>query len=174
MIPKEKTKTEEIESKMIDLSRVERMTAGGRRLRFQATVVVGDKKGKVGVAVAKSSDVTQAIEKATKQGKKRMIEVPIVDETIPHQVEGKFSSSQVFLRPQKKGRGLIAGGTTRVICDLAGIGNISAKNISRTGNKLNNAKATIEALKKLKKSKKSEIINSEQEKNANSSNKTNN
>lgn len=154
MIKKESSKNNEIESKLLDLGRVERMTAGGRRLRFQAVMVVGDKKGKVGVAVAKASDVSKAIEKATKLGKKNMISVPIMDDTIPHSSEAKFGAAKILLRPQKKGRGLIAGGTTKLICELSGIKNISAKSISRTGNKLNNAKATIMALKKLKLPKK--------------------
>jgi small subunit ribosomal protein S5 len=147
---KEETKNE-IESKLLNLSRVERMTGGGRRLRFQAVVAVGDKKSKVGVATAKASDVSQAIDKATKLGKKNMIEVVMSEDTIPHQVEGNFGAAKVLLRPQEKGRGLIAGGTTKIICELAGIKDISAKTIARTGNKLNNAKATILALKKLRK-----------------------
>ncbi|MBZ1356171.1 MAG: 30S ribosomal protein S5 [Candidatus Nealsonbacteria bacterium] len=149
-VQKEIPKNEEFESKLLNLSRVERMTGGGRRLRFQAVVVVGDKNGKVGVASAKSTDVSQAIEKATKMAKKRMITVLMVDDTIPHQTEAKFGAAQIILRPQIKGRGLVAGGTIRTICLLAGIKNISAKAISRTDNKLNNAKATIKALEKLK------------------------
>jgi len=150
MIAKKVSKNDEIESKLLDLSRVERMTAGGRRLRFRAVVIVGNKKGKVGVAVAKATDVSQAVEKATKLGKKNMIDVPIVNDTIPYQAEARFGAAQILLRPQGKGRGLIAGGTTKLICELAGIKNISAKSISRTGNKLNNAKATILALKKMR------------------------
>jgi len=150
MITKKVSKNDEIESKLLDLSRVERMTAGGRRLRFRAVVIVGNKKGKVGVAVAKATDVSQAVEKATKLGKKNMIDVPIINDTIPYQAEARFGAAQILLRPQGKGRGLIAGGTTKLICELAGIKNISAKSISRTGNKLNNAKATILALKKMR------------------------
>ncbi len=167
MIAKEVTKNEEIESKLLDLGRVERMTAGGRRLRFRAVVVVGDKKGRVGVASAKATDVSQAIEKATKLGKKNMIDVQIVDDTIPHQSEARFEAAQVLLRPQGKGRGLVAGGTAKLICELAGIKNISAKNISRSTNKLNNAKATILALKKIRAPKVKT-----QEKDADSSSKT--
>ena len=150
MIAKEVSKNDEIESKLLDLSRVERMTAGGKRLRFRAVVVVGNKNGKVGVAVAKAIDVSQAIEKATKLGKKHMIDVPIVNETIPYRSEARFEAAHILLRPQGKGRGLVASGTTKLICELAGIKNISAKTISRTGNKLNNAKATILALKKIR------------------------
>ncbi len=148
---KEIKKDNEFESKLLDLSRVERMTAGGRRLRFQAVMVVGDKKNKVGVESAKSGDVSSAIEKATKMAKKRMIEIPLVEETIPHQVEAKYGAARVLLRPQKKGRGLVAGGTVRSICLVAGIKNISAKITGRTSNKLNNAKAMLKALGELKK-----------------------
>jgi small subunit ribosomal protein S5 len=147
---KEIKKDNEFESKLLDLSRVERMTAGGRRLRFRAVMVIGDKKSRVGVESAKAGDVSKAIEKATKLAKKKMIEVPIVNETIPHQVEAKYSAARVLLRPQRKGRGLVAGGTVRVICNLAGIRNVSAKIIGRTNNKFNNAKATIKALSQLK------------------------
>jgi len=143
-------KKEEFESKLLDLARVTRMTAGGRRFRFRAGMVIGDKKGQVGFGIAKGTDVAQAVEKATRVAKKNLIRVPIVEGTIPHQVEAKFGAAKVLLRPQRKGRGLVAGGTVRIICNLVGIKSISSKMIGRTTNKINNAKATIEALKKLK------------------------
>lgn len=141
---------EEFESKLLDLTRVERMTGGGRRLRFRAVMVVGNRNGKVGVGVAKGLDVAQAIEKATRMAKKNLIKVPIVDGTIPHEVEAKYGAAKILLRPQRKGRGLVAGGTVRIVCDLAGIKDISSKMLGRTKNKLNNARATINALRKLK------------------------
>lgn len=144
-------KKDEFDSKLLDLARVVRVAAGGRRFRFRAVVVVGDKQGKVGVGVAKGLDVAQAVEKATRLAKKNLVNVPIVEETIPHEVEAKFGPARVLLRPQRTGRGLVAGGTVRIICQLAGIKNISSKVLGRTGNKLNNAKATIEAFQKLKK-----------------------
>jgi len=113
-------------------------------------VVAGNKAGKVGVGVAKGLDVAQAIDKATRLAKKNSIQVPIVDDTIPHEVNAKFSSARVLLKPRRKGQGLFSGGTVRVICTLAGIKNISSKILSRTGNKLNNARATIKALQALK------------------------
>jgi len=134
----------------LDLTRVERMTAGGRRLHFRAVVVVGNKAGKVGVGVAKGLDVAQAVEKATRLAKKNSIEIPIIQDTIPHEVKAKFGAARVLLKPQRKGRGLMAGGTIRVVCALGGIRNISSKILGRTSNKLNNARATIKALKKLK------------------------
>jgi len=143
-------KKDEFDSKLLDLARVTRVTKGGRRLRFRAGVVVGDKKGRVGFGISKGSDVAQAIEKATRLAKKNIINVPIVNETIPHPVDAKFGAAKVMLKPQRKGRGLVAGGTTRVICSLAGIKNVSSKKIGRTSNKVNNAKAVIKALKQLK------------------------
>ncbi len=141
---------DEFESKVLDMTRVSRMTAGGRRMRFRAVVVVGNKKGKVGLGLAKGVDVAQAVEKATKMARRDLVDVPIYKETIPHQVEAKFGAAEVLLKPQAKGRGLVAGGTVRIICNLAGIQNISSKVLGRTPNKLTNAMATIEALKKLK------------------------
>lgn len=141
---------DEFDSKLLDLARVERMTGGGRRLQFRAIVIVGNRERKVGVGVSKGRDVAQAIEKANLVARKNIITVPIVSETIPHEVRAKFGAARVLLKPQRKGRGLMAGGTVRVICDLAGIKNISSKILGRTKNKLNNARATIRALKKLK------------------------
>ena len=143
-------KKDEFESKLLDLARVSRMTAGGRRFKFRALVAIGDQKGRVGLGIAKGADVSQAIEKATALAKKNVINVPIFKETIPHPVEAKFGAARILLKPQSKGRGLVAGGTVRVICSMAGIKNISSKVLARTGNKLNNASATMEALKKLK------------------------
>jgi len=147
---------EEFESKLLDLTRLAHMKAGGRRFRFRAVIIVGNRNGKVGVGVAKGRDVAQAIEKATRLAKRDVITIPIAGHTIPHQVEAKFSTAKVLLKPQKKGRGLVAGGVVRVICDLAGIKDISSKFLSRTKNKLNIARATIKALKKLKLKERSE------------------
>jgi len=143
-------KKDEFESKLLDLARVAHTRAGGKKLRFRAIIVAGNKAGKVGVGVASGLDVARAVEKATFQSKRNLIEVPIIKDTISHEVEAKFGPAKVLLKPQRKGRGLVAGGTVRIICQLAGIKNISSKILSRTGNKLNNARATIEALKKLK------------------------
>jgi len=141
---------DEFDSRLLDLARVTRVTAGGKRLRFRAVVVAGNKKGKIGVGVSKGLDVAQAVEKATRLAKKNLIQVPIVEATIPHESYAKFGAARVLLKPQRKGRGLVAGGVVRVICDLAGIKNISSKILGRTGNKLNNAQAAIIALEKLK------------------------
>ena len=119
-------------------------------MSFRAVVVAGDKKGKVGIGIDKGRDVSQAIDKATRRAKKDLVSVVIVDGTIPHEVEAKSGPARILLKPQKKGRGLVAGGAVRTICDLAGIKNISSKILSGSKNKLNNARATMEALKKLK------------------------
>jgi len=140
----------EFDSKLLGLDRVTRVTGGGKKLRFRACVIIGNRKGKVGMGVAKGKDVSQAMEKAQKIAKKNIIEVPLIEDSIPHETEAKFQASIVTLRPQRGGRGIIAGGPVRVICDLAGVKNISAKILSRSKNKINNAMATMEALKKLK------------------------
>lgn len=141
----------EYESRMLDLARVVRVSAGGKRLRFRAVVVVGNKTGKVGLGIGKGADVSQAVEKATRDAKNNTIVVAMTQGgTIPFSVEARSNSAHILLRPQTKGRGLVAGGTVRVVCELAGIKDVSSKILGRTGNKLNNATATIMALEKLK------------------------
>jgi small subunit ribosomal protein S5 len=142
---------DEFETKLLDLARVTHVRAGGKKMRFRAIIVAGNKMGKVGLGVAKGLDVAQAVGKATRLAKKNLIEVPIINETIPHETYAKYGAARVLLKPQRKGRGLVAGGTVRVICNLSGIKNVSSKILGRTRNKLNNAKATILAFKKLKK-----------------------
>lgn len=141
---------DEFESKLLDLARVAHTRAGGKKMRFRAVIVTGNKKGKVGLGIAKGADVQLAVEKATRLSKKYLIDVPITEETIPHEVFAKFGAAKILLKPQGKGRGLVAGGTVRVVCTLAGVKNISSKILGSTGNKINNARATILALKKLK------------------------
>lgn len=141
---------DEFETKLLDLARTSHTRAGGKRMGFRAVIIIGNKKGKVGLGLAKGKDVALAVEKATRAARKNIIEVPIVEDTIPHEIFSKFGAAKILLKPQRKGRGLVAGGTVRVICNLSGIKNISSKVLGRTGNKLNNAMATINALKKLK------------------------
>ena len=142
---------DEFESKLLDLARVTKVTGGGKTMRFRAVIVAGNKMGKVGVGAAKGLDVSQAIEKATRVAKKNLKDIPMLEGTIPFEVEAKFGPSRVILKPQIKGKGLVAGGTVRISCSLAGIQDISSKTLSRTRNKLNNAQATMLALAKLKK-----------------------
>ncbi len=143
-------KRDEFKDKVLDLRRVTRVTAGGKRFRFRVTVIIGDEKGRVAAGIAKGLDVQQAIAKAKTNAKKNIIVVPLAGRTIPHEVEAKFSAAEVRLKPAKQGHGLIAGGAVRVVLSLAGIRDITAKCLGRTPNKLTNALATIEALKKLR------------------------
>lgn len=140
----------EFDQKILDMARVTRVVAGGRRFSFRATVAIGNRVGKVGIGIAKAKDVAKGVEKAVNEAKKNMIIVPMKGMTIPHEVYSKYGAAKVLLRPAVRGRGLVAGSVVRVICDLAGIKDISAKILSRSTNKLNNARAVIEALKKLK------------------------
>lgn len=140
---------DDMESKLLEVSRVSHTRAGGRRLRFRAIVATGDKKGKIGLGVASGLDVAQAVDKATRQSRKYLIEVPIINETIPNEVSAKVGPAKIILKPQRKGRGLIAGGVVRLMCQLAGIKNISSKILGTTKNKLNNSRAVMKAFDKL-------------------------
>lgn len=140
----------EFDQKVLDIRRTARVVAGGRRFSFRAAVVVGNRKGKVGLGVGKGSDVSTAIEKAVFQARKNILNISLTNtQTIARRVEGKLSAARVFLKPGREGGGLVAGGPIRVVAELAGIKNLTAKILGRTPNKLNNAKAAMEALKKL-------------------------
>jgi small subunit ribosomal protein S5 len=137
--------------KVLEVRRVTRVMAGGKRFSFRATVVIGDGRGRVGVGIAKGLDVAAATQKAKKQAEKNMITVSLKDNrTILFDVEAKFGAARVKIRPAREGHGLIAGGSCRTVLELVGVKDISAKILGRTTNKLTNALATIEALKKLK------------------------
>src|SRR5664279_4913247 len=138
----------QFEELVINIDRVARVVKGGRRFRFKALVVVGDRKNKVGVGVAKGADVQAAIAKATDVAKKHMITIPIKNETIPHDVEIRFSGAQVLIKPAAPGTGVIAGGVVRSIIGVTGIRNMLSKSLGST-NKVNIAYATIDALKAL-------------------------
>jgi len=146
----------EFEQKLLDLARVTRVVKGGRRFRFRATLVIGNRKGNVGVGVSKGSDVSDSIQKAFNDAKKNMITVKIDQNTIPHEVSMKLGSAKVLLKPATEGKGIIAGGAVRAVVDLAGIRDIVSKSLG-SSNKLNVARATIEALKSLKEPKVKEI-----------------
>lgn len=148
-------KQDEFEQKIVDIARVTRVMAGGKRMRFRACVAVGDKKSKVAIGLAKGADVTIAVNKAVNKAKKNFVTVPIVNDTIPHEIIHKYGAAQVLLKPAKKGRGVIAGGAVRVVLELAGIKNITSK-ILGTNNKINNVKCVIDALNSLKRSDKKE------------------
>lgn len=140
----------EFDQKIIAIRRVTRVMAGGRRFSFSVAMVIGDKKGRVGVGIGKAGDTQLAIEKAVRDAKKHMITVPMDEHSrIAHDVEKKLSSSRVMIMPAP-GRGLVAGSSTRTVLELAGVKDVTAKLLSRSKNKLNNARATVEALKLLK------------------------
>lgn len=125
--------------------------AGGRRFSFSVAMVIGDKKGRVGVGIGKAGDTQLAIEKAVRDAKKHMITVPMNEHSqIAHDVQIKLSSSEVMIIPAP-GRGLVAGSSVRTVLEMAGVKDVTAKLLSRTKNKLNNARAAVEALKLLKK-----------------------
>lgn len=140
----------EFEETVVDLRRVSKKTKGGNTMRFSALVVVGDKKGKVGVAVEKAPDVRGAIQKAMASAKRKMVKVPLSGNTIPVSVEEKFSAAKVILKPAPPGSGIIAGGAMRVVLESAGVKDASGK-ILGTRNKISNVYATLEALKTIKK-----------------------
>lgn len=142
----------EFDQKMIDLRRVARVEAGGRRFSFRAAIVAGNRKGKVGIGVGKGADTSLAMDKAFRDAKKNAITVPMTKEhSIPHDVEAKFSSAYVLIRRAPGGNGLVAGSAVRTVLDFAGIQNATAKIFSRTKNKINNARAALKALEMLNK-----------------------
>ena len=141
----------EFEQKIISLRRVTRVVAGGRRFSFSVAMVIGDKKGRVGVGLGKSNDTALAIEKAIRDAKANMITVNRTEEgSIPFDTKAKFGSSEVEVRPAP-GRGLVAGASVRAVLDFAGVTDVTSKIWTRSKNQINIARATIEALKKLDK-----------------------
>lgn len=135
----------EFEEVVINIDRVARVVKGGRRFRFKALVVVGNRKNKVGVGVAKGADVQAAIAKATAIAKKHLVTIPVVNETIPHDMEVKLSGARVLIKPAAPGTGIIAGGVVRAVIGVTGIRNLLSKSLGST-NKVNIAYATVEAL----------------------------
>ncbi len=144
-----KREPKEFEEEVIQIDRVTRVVKGGRRLRFRATVVIGDKKGRVAYGIGKSTEVQLAIQKAVSKAKTKLINVPIYNGTIPHTVQIKFKAAKVLLKPAGRGTGIIAGGAVRKMLDLAGVRNVLSKSLG-SNNKLNTTKATFKALEKLR------------------------
>ena len=141
---------DDMQSVILDLTRVTRVQRGGKRLRFRICVGIGDKKGKVGVGIAKGSDVSIAVEKATRQARKNPIQIPITESgSIPHLINFKHKAAHLLFKPAPAGTGIKAGGIIRILCDLAGLQNISAK-ILGTNNNVSNARATIKAFQQFK------------------------
>ncbi|MBP9697981.1 MAG: 30S ribosomal protein S5 [Candidatus Moranbacteria bacterium] len=140
----------EFDQKLLNLARVTRVVKGGRRFRFRATLVIGNRRGKVGVGVAKGSDVSDAIKKAYNDAKKNMITVELTSTgTLPHDISAKLGSARVLLKPASEGRGIIAGGAVRSVVDLLGVKDIVSKSLGAS-NPLNVARVTVKALGQLK------------------------
>ncbi len=139
----------EFEEKVVRVNRVAKVVKGGRRFSFSALVVVGNYKGKVGVGMGKAGGVPEAIRKAIEDAKKNLIEVPIVETTVPHAVIGRFGAGRVLIKPASEGTGVIAGGSVRPVLELAGVKDVLTKSLG-SSNALNMVKATIEGLRSMK------------------------
>lgn len=140
---------DEFIKKTVSVNRVTKVVKGGRNMRFAALVVVGDGKNKVGCGLGKAKEVPEAIEKANKAAIKNMTEISIVNETVPHAIEGVYGRGKVMLMPAKEGTGVIAGGPVRAVLEVTGIKNIRTKSIG-SNNPINCVKATIEGLKQMR------------------------
>lgn len=140
----------EFDQQMIDLARVTRVVAGGKRMRFRACIVIGDRKGRIGLAIAKGADVTTAVNKAVAAARKRLLRVALAPgDTVPHRMIVKFGAAKVLIKPAPEGSGVIAGGAVRAIMELAGVKNVASKMLG-SKNKINNAKATVLALRSMR------------------------
>lgn len=144
-----KREPREFDERVVEVQRVSRVVKGGRRIRFRALVVIGDRKGRVAMGVAKASEVTEAVRKSVAQAKKHLITVPIINGTIPHEVFVKFGSAKVMLKPATPGTTIVAGGSVRIVSELAGITDLLSK-IMGSSNKINNVTATLLALSSFK------------------------
>ena len=139
----------ELEDRVVSINRVTKVVKGGRRLRFAAIVIVGDKNGHVGFGTGKAQEVPEAIRKAVEDAKKNLINVPMVGSTIPHEVIGTYGAGRIMLKPAEEGSGIAAGGAVRAVIELSGVGDVTSKSLGRN-TPINVIRATIEGLKQLK------------------------
>lgn len=146
----ESNQTEEFKDKLINVNRVTKVVKGGRNFRFSALVVVGNENGQVGVGMAKALEIPDAIRKAKQDAMKKLIEVPLQNTTVPHEMIGEFGAGRVLIKPASEGTGIIAGGPVRAVLELAGVRDIRTKSLG-SNNPRNMVNATIEALRSLKK-----------------------
>ena len=154
---REEREKKEFDNKVLDVARVTRVVAGGKRMRFRACVIAGNRNGKIGMGVRKVLDGADAVGKATRTAEKTMISVSLVEGTIPHEVYQKPGAAKLILNPASRGTGIVAGGPIRAVLELAGVQNVAAK-ILGTNNKINNAQAAIRALASLRSKEKSRAL----------------
>jgi small subunit ribosomal protein S5 len=150
--PQQEPEEKQFDERTLHIDRVARVVKGGRRFRFRALVVVGDRKNRVGIGIAKGADVTAAVTKATDVAKKNFVTVSLYKGTLPHESDAKVGGAHILVKPASAGTGLIAGGVVRTILEVAGVKNVLSKSLGST-NKANTAYATIEALRKLQPAK---------------------
>jgi small subunit ribosomal protein S5 len=146
--PRHDDRDKEFDQRILEMARVTRVTKGGKRMRFRACVIIGDRRGRVGFAVTKGADVSASVNKAALKAKKKLVTVPLVNGTIPHAVSQKYAAASLLIKPAPMGTGIKAGGALRVVLELAGVPNVVGK-IMGSKNKINNTKAAVMALKKL-------------------------
>ncbi|MCF7925202.1 MAG: 30S ribosomal protein S5 [Candidatus Izimaplasma sp.] len=147
--PRRRRQPKQYEERVVNISRVTKVVKGGRRFRFSALVVIGDRKGRVGFGTGKAQEVPDAIKKAIQDAQNNLVKIPMYGKTIPHQITGKYSGGEVFLKPAVGGTGVIAGGAVRAVLELAGVEDILSKNLG-SNTPINIVRATFDAINRLR------------------------